>query len=139
MRLKKSFSKPSLTRQSFSDECDINNIMARFEKTGIIEHLNQHQGTYGDFTLITDYHSALLQVIDAQNSFNSLPSKLRAQFNNDPGLFLTFVQDPDNIPELEKMGLIPKQHTGEEIAAEGGSAEGAAAEVVQTESEPATA
>lgn len=105
----------SLTRQSFNAECNINNIMARFEKTGLAEHLNNHQGTYGDFTQVSDYHTALLHVVEAQTLFNSLPSKIRARFGNDPGTYLQFVTDPENLPELRKMGLAPPQLSGEEI------------------------
>ena len=40
----------SMTKQSFADECDINNIMKRYIKDGVVNHLNTYQGNYGDFT-----------------------------------------------------------------------------------------
>ena len=126
------FHDKSLTKQSFTDECDINKIMARFEKTGVIEHANEHQGQYGDFT-VSDYHSALNAVIAAQDSFNSLPAKIRARFKNDPSEFLDFVNNPDNVQELRDMGLLPSNLPPETAAT--GESEGAAGE----QSEPIAA
>jgi hypothetical protein len=34
-----------------------------------------------------------------------IPSEIRKQFNNNAGEFFNFVQDPNNQPELVKMGL----------------------------------
>lgn len=130
-RLQKSFTGESRTRQSFNAETNINNIMSRFEKTGIIEHLNQHNGTYGDFSTVSDYHSALNQVIEAQDSFNSLPSKIRAKFNNDPGKFLDFMTNPDNLEELQQMGLIPKNNASEQVEADMGESTSEAGKSVQ--------
>lgn len=99
------FPLPSLAKQSFRDEANINNIMARYERTGIIEHQNKFNGQYGDFTSDLDYHGAMNQVIAAQNMFETLPAKVRAKFNNDPGQFLEFADNPENSDELIEMGL----------------------------------
>lgn len=96
---------PSLTKQSFKDECDINRIMSKWEKTGVIDHVRQIQGQYGDFTDVKDYRSALDAVIQAQDAFDGFPAELRARFSNDPALFLDFVQDPSNMEEMIKLGL----------------------------------
>lgn len=96
----------SLTRQAHQQECDINQIMAKWQKTGIIEHVNEFEGQYGDFTdLPADYQSALNQVMAAQEMFESLPSTVRRKFDNDPGKFLEFVDNPENAGELVEMGL----------------------------------
>lgn len=97
---------PSRTKQANSAECDINNIMTRFEKTGIIDHVNRFPGGYGDYTgAPSDYHEAMDQVVSAQAMFLTLPARVRARFGNDPGAFLDFVADPANEAELVKMGL----------------------------------
>lgn len=101
------FTQPSLTHQSFAKETNINSIMARFEKTGLIEHLNQRQGQYGDFSDVPDYQSALGQVADAQKMFDDLPAKIRKLFNNQPLEFLEFAQNPDNYGQLVELGLAP--------------------------------
>lgn len=97
---------PSMARQSAKDECDINLIMKRHEKTGIIEHLNVHGGDYGDFTDVPqDYQSALNQVLLADQMFSSLPARLRSRFQNNPGEFIAFVEDERNRQELVELGL----------------------------------
>ena len=98
----------SMTKQSFQGETNINSIMKKYQKTGLIEHVNEHRGEYADFLNAPDYHTALNRVIEANDMFASLPSELRTRFDNDPGKFLSFVDDEENIPEMKDMGLIPK-------------------------------
>lgn len=94
-----------LTKQCFSEECDIGSIMARFDKTGLIEHVNKFQGDYGDFTDAQTYQDSLNQVMAAEDMFMSLPANVRAKFENDPGQFLDFVGNPDNLSEMVDLGL----------------------------------
>jgi len=42
------FSQPSLTRQSFRDECDVNQIVKRYTETGMINHIPRTTPQYGD-------------------------------------------------------------------------------------------
>lgn len=100
MPVQKFFETPSLTKQSHKDECDVNMIMVRFEKTGLIDHINQFKGGYGDAIGVVDYHTAQNQIIAADAAFLSLPAKLRARFHNDPGAFLSFADNPANAKEL---------------------------------------
>lgn len=96
----------SLTHKSMAAECDINQIMLKWQKTGVIEHRNTFQGQYSDFTNTpTDYQEAMNQVLEADEMFSSLPSSVRKRFANDPANFLEFVGDPTNIPEMIKLGL----------------------------------
>lgn len=95
----------TVTQQSMADECDINNIMAQYERTGLCNHLNQYEGQYGDFTDVVDYQTAFNVVIKANEMFESLPSSVRKRFNNDPASFLSFVDDPANSEALIEMGL----------------------------------
>ena len=39
----------SMTQQQFQAECDVNNILAKYKKTGQISHLAKHNGNFGDF------------------------------------------------------------------------------------------
>lgn len=96
----------SKTHQSFKAECDVNNIMKRYERDGIMDHVNEHQGDYGDYTDVQDYQTSLDQVHAAQEAFATLPGNIRGRFENDPQQFLDFVDDPANLPEMEKMGLL---------------------------------
>lgn len=106
------------TKQAFKAECDINQIMAKFQKTGLIEHGNAHGANYGDATSL-DFREAMNLVIDAQDMFNDLPSSTRKRFSNDPAEFLDFVQNPDNAEELRKMGLMkPVTDSGAAVVAD---------------------
>ena len=100
---------PSLAKQSFKDECDINYIMRKFEKKGVIDHLNNHQGQYGNFIGFEDYHISQNKILAAAEAFASIPSKIRAKFGNDPATFLEFAQNPENLDEMIKIGLAPQK------------------------------
>lgn len=103
----KVFNTKSLTKQAHKAECDINNIMKRFEKTGMLEHANTFKGQYGDFTDVPQsYQDALEQVREAEGMFMTLPAKARKRFENNPGAFLGFVQDPTNREEMIELGLL---------------------------------
>lgn len=99
------FTQPSLAKQAFAAECDINNIMKRFEKDGILSHFMTYGGQYGEFTDCPEYHDAMNKITAANEMFLSLPATIRARFAHDPGAFLDFVEKPENRAELVKMGL----------------------------------
>jgi phage internal scaffolding protein len=92
------------TKQSFKDECDVNKIIPRYEKTGILTHLNKIEGRYGDITGV-DFQTAQDIVVNATQLFDSMPSNVRHRFNNSPRLFLDFMHNPDNADEMVKLGL----------------------------------
>lgn len=97
---------PSLTEQHHKDSCDVNKIVARFMKTGLMTNVRKEQPMYGDFTNITDYHTARLRIQEAEESFMTLPAQLRARFENDPGKLIDFLSDSNNRSEAVGLGLI---------------------------------
>lgn len=105
MRLQKKFTDEVVTEQHHKDDCNVNNIMARFRKTGAIDHVKEHGGNYRECDSLS-YHESLTIVANAQSMFNDLPSHLRKKFNNKPSEFLDFVQNPDNEAEMGKLGLL---------------------------------
>lgn len=111
---KLTFTKPSLTHQCFSHECNINNLLKNYQKTGLITHLNKYQGQYTD-NMPVNYHEAMNQIISADEAFNSLPSEIRSKFQNDPGQFLEFAMDPKNKTEMAELGLINKPDPAHEV------------------------
>lgn len=98
---------PSLTKQSFAEECDINTIVRQFGLTGKMPD-DIVPPTYADFEGIFDFHSAMNAVAAAGEEFDRLPAKIRARFHNDPGLFVDFCSDPNNLREMVDMGLAVK-------------------------------
>lgn len=95
----------SRAKQSFKAQCDINTIMKKYEKTGLIDHVKTG-GTYGDFTQVTDYHTALNQIQAAEEAFMTLPASLRGRFENDPAQLISFLEDPKNKKEAISLGLV---------------------------------
>jgi phage internal scaffolding protein len=98
---------PSLAQQHFKEECDINTILQKFNITGLLPE-NPLSPRYGDFTGISDYHTALNRVIAAQDEFDGLPAQIRARFENDPEQLINFLEDENNRPEAEALGLVEK-------------------------------
>ncbi len=106
-RVRLSFEGKGRAKQSFKDECDINKILAKYQKTGAVTHLNKHGAQYGEATSL-DFRGAMELVTNAQNMFEDLPSSLRTRFANDPAQFMDFVQDIEkNEDEMRELGLLP--------------------------------
>lgn len=99
---------PGKTKQAAKDECDINQLMTRYQKTG---HLPPGMGVgrYGDFYTVDDFLSAQLVVKTAEIQFNSLPATVRERFNNEPSALLAFVANPENLEEARELGLLKEE------------------------------
>lgn len=110
------FEGPGRTKQSFKAESDINNIMARYLKTGVLEFTQKNEPRYGDVTGF-EYQSAMQIVANAKSMFNELPAELRRRFQNEPAQLLAFVQNEANRVEAEEMGLLRPQAGAEEVPA----------------------
>lgn len=118
----------TMTKHSMAKECDINGIMAKFEKTGLIEHVKANPGGYADLlNMPQSYHEALNQVLLADQMFLTIPANIRAMFDNDPGKLLNTVeaasQDPEARELLRKAGLLTA-----ELNAPSGAPQGAVGE-----------
>lgn len=100
----------SRTKQEFKDECDINNIVNQFAKTGVITHVNRREPQYGHVDG-SDFADAMRVVTEAQAMFDDMPAEIRKRFNNDPAELLDFVQNPENIDAMREMGLIEAETT----------------------------
>lgn len=97
------------TQQSKKKECDINRIVAKYKKSGVLgDPAHTRQPVFADCTLIGDYHAMQNVVKTADRHFMSLPPALRARFNNDPARAYDFVSKPENKEEAVKLGLLPE-------------------------------
>lgn len=112
--------KPSMTRQEFKEECDINVILARYQASGEIDFLNKHAPQYMD-TTGADFQQAMETVANAASAFADLPSKVRDRFGNDPSKLLDFVHDDKNRAEAIELGLIPRPAIASTITAVSGA------------------
>lgn len=101
----------SRAQQHMRDETDINIILARFLKTGVIPQ-GVKTPTYGDFSQVLDFQTAQNALIAADREFMKIPAKIRSRFENDPQQFMEFCMDDKNIDEMRKLGLaVPKVET----------------------------
>lgn len=96
---------PSKTRQEFSDECDINQIMARAEASGVFPFKDPAPPVFIDFVGMPDLQDAMAAMFDAEAAFMSLPALVRKEFDNDPIRFVEFASDGSNLPRLRELGL----------------------------------
>lgn len=98
----------SMVQQSLQDDTDINNIMAKYRKTGVFQHVTPLAAEYGDFSNVPDYKTAMEQIMLSNELFMELPAKVRDRFGNDPAQFITFATDEKNLDELRSLGLAPE-------------------------------
>lgn len=101
----------SRTKQSFKEDSDINNIVAKYQRTGVLGNPlggSPRYPQFGDFSNVGDYQSSLNLIIEANENFMLLPAVLRKRFNNDPQELISFMDNPDNLKEAQELGLVPK-------------------------------
>jgi len=101
---------PSMTVQSFQAETDINVIMARYEKTGLVPDAlapDRRELVFGDFSGPLDFQSCQERVVAAELEFGRLPARVRERFGNRVGPLLAFLEDPQNLKEAQDLGLVP--------------------------------
>ena len=94
----------TLVQQNLKDGCDINKIMARYNKTGVLEHITTARGSYNELPTPESYQDALNQLQAATDAFYELPSRVRKDFNNNPDEFLHFMHQPES--EQRKCWLV---------------------------------
>lgn len=97
---------PGRAKQASLDECDINFIMNRWKRTGQLPTDNPRPPTYGDFSNVDDYMQAKNSIIQADQAFEALPSWVRERFQNSPHQLIRFLDDPRNLDEARKLGLV---------------------------------
>jgi phage internal scaffolding protein len=98
------------TEQSHKDICDINNIIKTYDKTGLLNHVNNMEYQYGNLSG-EDFKTMADTVIAAQEAFDGLPSHVRTEFRNSPEEFLRFMDNPDNREKAIQLGLIESDWT----------------------------
>lgn len=105
--------KPSLTKQEFAEDANINTIINRALRTGQppmtgfgnpLRRANL-KPMYGDFSAI-DYHKMMNTVTDIQVKFNGLPARIRSKFRGSPEALMRWLEDEKNHDEAVKLGLL---------------------------------
>lgn len=112
------------TEQNHAADCDINLIIERSKRTGFLGDpfaVPSNPAQYGDFTNVGDYQTAMNHIVAAQNAFDSLPAKIRKEFDNDPAKLLEFVGKEENYDEAVRLGIISRRSDPEPSPAPVGS------------------
>jgi len=102
---------PTKTQRHMAAECDVNKIMAKYQKTGTIAFkAARMNGTYQNLSDQKTYMESLQTVIEARNAFDALPAQTRKRFDHDPSNLLNFLANDKNYDEAVKLGLVePKK------------------------------
>nr|CAI9750505.1 virion structural protein [Microvirus sp.] len=103
----------SLTQQHFKKDADINNIIAKYHTTGLLTDpaspSTAREPLFGDFSdMPTDYMSAYDRMQAAREEFMQLPSKVRAEFGDNPAALLDALNNPEMKDKLIDLGIINK-------------------------------
>lgn len=93
------------TEQHHKKECDVNAIISKYDKTGLIMHVQTMEAKYGDVSG-ADFRAAQDLFLRAQSMFDAMPAEIKKRFNQNAGQFLEFMENPDNREEAIELGLI---------------------------------
>jgi len=115
------------TKQSFKDRADVNKIVERFRRTGMVDHLARVAPAFRDLTGVQDLHSTLNVIAAGRSAFQSLPAVVRSKFENDMTKLVSFISDPKNVHESIALVLV--------VAPEGYVAPGQTPPAAQTPAE----
>lgn len=99
----------SLTKQAFKEDCDINKILAKVQRTGMLEHLASGEPFYGDVSELVDYKEALNVIKRANDLFLEMSPEIRERFDNDPAKMISFLENKENLKEAIDLGMVIKQ------------------------------
>lgn len=117
----------SLTKQSFAEECDINEILRRAANgQDLSATLNTRVAQYGDFTNIPDFRESLDLVNRANAAFMQFDWQLRERFANDPARLMDFLNDDKNLDEAVKLGIVTPKAKDKSALADASAAPGGA-------------
>lgn len=98
---------PGRTKQSFKKDCDVNVIMRKYAKTGVMDPavLEKRKGVYGDFTGIEDFMECQSKVLRAREVFSHLDAGVRSRFGHNVGNLIQWLNAPENMNEALKLGF----------------------------------
>lgn len=93
-----------VTEQGHKKECDVNEIIKKYDREGVITHVNRFEAMYADVSAISFENGLRIQQ-EISEKFMELPSEIRKRFENSPLEYLKFLGDPRNNEEAIALGL----------------------------------
>lgn len=104
--------------QASKEECDIYNILLRYQR-GDIDVLNRREGQYLDVVgLPTNLAEAHQLMLDVERKFNSLDPEIRKNFDNSVDVFIDKVSHASEDGLRELFG-VPKEEKSIDVVKDG--------------------
>jgi len=100
--------------QSHKDEVNINNIVKRHGMDLIAKTAALQQFKF-DNNPNNDFQETMNMMLKAKESFSSIPSEIRKQFDHDPAKFMDFIHNEQNQQQLIDWGLAKAPETPQPI------------------------
>jgi len=100
------FTEPTITQQHFKSEVNINNIIAKFNRTGILGDGEKAVPRYADVSLFGDFSQCQARIQEGKNAFQELPLEVRKLAGNDPARLWDVLQNPENREILVNAGVL---------------------------------
>lgn len=122
-RVHPKLSDKKLVDQSHKNMCDINIIMERYRKTGMLPQFREKIPYFVDNTGIKSIEEAHELVNEANYLFEQIPSHIRKLMDNNPANLVDFIKNPENIDVCTKYGLIEPQSVAPDKVAAGKASE----------------
>ncbi len=101
-RVQVTYPETGRTEQHHARACDINTIMAKYLKTGVLDHKSKYEPTYGDVSS-ADFQASMNLVKGVETEFHDLPAYIRAEFNQDVGEYLQAMQTDEGVQKLQEI------------------------------------
>lgn len=95
----------SMTQQQFAQECDINYIVKRAQRTGTIPALPTQEMLFGTLSEDT-FKQRMDQMAEIKSYFECLPSEIRLHYHNSVNEFIALMNTEEGIEEGRKLGII---------------------------------
>lgn len=95
-----------ITVQADANSVDINKMIERIEKGGMLPALKSGQPFYGDVSSFDGLADSLMKVQEAEHLFMTMSAKIRERFDNDPVKMIEFLSNEENRSEAEELGMV---------------------------------
>lgn len=95
---------PSLTDESYADECNISMMIEKYRVSKIPPRTIDV--SYGHSPTIEDFQNAQYLLAEVKSNFEGLPSSIRDEFKNDVQNYLEYIGDKANLKDCYERGLI---------------------------------
>lgn len=105
-RVQTIFTEPTITQQHFAAECNINQIIARFNKTGVLGDGKPTPPSYADVSLFGDFRESQEKIQKGKAAFAAMPVEVRRLAGGDPSRLWDVLVNPENRQILENAGVL---------------------------------